>query len=344
MVAIVRVQNLTHHYGAVRAVEDLSFQVEEGEVLGLIGPRGAGKTSVLRILATLLRPTAGEAWIGDYSVLTDTRGVRRMIGYVPDSSGVYKGMKTGEYLDFFAACYDIPRRKRMDTVEGLLQQVNLTHQRGERVDRLTQEAKQRLGLARALVHDPDVLILDELVSGLGAQARADIGALLHTLRAMGKTILLSAPTLRELGEVCSEIGVMAAGHMAAWGTPAEIEEAARRHRETRHIRVRLAGTADEAMSVLRGMPNVMAVTPADQQAQASLKEEKKGAVLSERQRSLPPPGNRTSEILVAFSGSDLEQTAILTRLLQAGLPVVGYQEVKPPTEDVLMNVTRGSAQ
>jgi len=343
LATIVRVQDLTHLYGTVQAVQDLSFQVEEGTVLGLIGPQGTGKTSILRILATLLRPTAGEAWIGEHSVCQDPRGVRRLIGYVPNSFGVYEGMTVREYLDFFAACYDIPRRKRTEIVEALLQQVNLTHQRNERVRRLTQEAKRRLGLARALVHDPDVLILDELTSGLGAQGRAEICELLRSLQAVGKTILLSSPTLLEVSEVCSQIGVMAAGRMAAWGTPAEIEAAARRRRETRHIRVRLAGPAGEAMVMLRSMPNVQDVTSADPQATASPAAGKHGAALSEEKTSQPCSGGRTTEMLVTFMGDDLEQTEVLTRLLQAGLPVVGYQEVRPPAEDVLMQITRGNA-
>ncbi len=342
MAAIVRVQSLTHQYGTIKAVQDLSFQVEEGTVLGFIGPRGAGKTTVLRILATLLRPTAGEAWIGGCSVLGDLRGARRMMGYVPDSFGVYAGMRAWEYLDFFAACYDIPKQKRTGIVESLLQQVNLTRQRNERVKRLTQEAKRRLGLARALVHDPEALILDELTSGLGAQGRAEICELLRSLRAVGKTILLSSPNLLEVSEVCSQIGVMAAGRVAAWGTPAEIEAAARRRRETRHIRVRLAGSADEAMSTLRSMPNVQDVIPADQKTMASSTAGKHGTI-SEEKTSQPCSGGRITEILVAFMGDDLEQTEILTRLLQAGLPVVGYQEVGPPVEDVLMQITRETA-
>ena len=345
MAAIVRVQNLSHAYGdhgATKAVRDLSFQVEEGTVLGLVGPRGAGKSTVLRILATLLHPTVGEAWIGEHDVRRDIRGVRRMMGYVPDSFGVYGGMKAGDYLDFFAACYDIPKRKRTELVVALLQQVNLTNQRHEPMQRLTQEAKRRLGLARALVHAPDVLILDEPISGLGAQGRAEICDLLRSLRTAGKTIILSSPTLPEVSEICDQIGVMAAGRVAAWGTPAEIEAAARRRHETRHIRVRLAGPMEQAMATLRSMPNVQRVTSADQRTTASPAARKNGAPRSEGKTSQSQPDSRTTEMLIAFVGSDLEQTEILTRLLQAGLPVVGYQEVKPPAEDVLVQITRGA--
>jgi ABC-2 type transport system ATP-binding protein len=339
---IVRVQNLSHDYKATKAVQDLSFQVEEGTALGLIGPRGAGKSTVLRILATLLAPTAGEAWIEEHDVRRDVRGVRRMMGYVPDSFGMYGGMKAGEYLDFFAACYDIPKRKRPDVVAALLQQVNLTNQRNEPVKQLTQEARRRLSLARALVHEPKVLILDEPISGLGAQGRADLCELMNSLRAAGKTLVLSSPTLLEVKEICDQIGVLATGRVAAWGTPAEIEAAARRRRETRHIRVRLAGPVEQAVSTLHSMPNVQHVSPAGQKTTASPAAGKHEAPRSEGKTSRSHSDNRTNEILVAFTGNDLEQTEILTRLLQAGLPVVGYQEVRLPTEDVLVQVTRGT--
>jgi ABC-2 type transport system ATP-binding protein len=346
LAAIVRVQNLSHAYGAygaTKAVRDLSFQVEEGTALGLVGPRGAGKSTVLRILATLLRPTAGEVWIGEHDIRRDMRGVRRIMGYVPDSFGVYDRMTAGDYLDFFAACYDIPKRKRTDLIMALLQQVNLSNQLNEPVKRLTQEARQRLGLARALIHAPDVLILDEPISGLGAQGRAEIGDLLRSLRAAGKTIVLSSPTLLEVREICDQIGVLSAGRVAAWGTPAEIEAAARRRHETRHIRVRLAGPMEQAVSTLSSMPNVRRVTSADQGIAASPVMGKNGAPRSEDKASPSQPGSRATEILVAFVGNDLEQTEILTRLLQAGLPVIGYQEVKPPAEDVLMQIARGIA-
>ena len=265
-----------------------------------------------------------------------------MMGYVPDSFGVYSEMKAGDYLDFFAACYDIPKRKRQELVVELLQQVKLSNQRNEPVKRLTQEARRRLGLARALVHAPAVLILDELTSELGAQGRAEICDLLRSLRAAGKTIILSSPNLLEVSEICDQVGVMSAGRVAMWGTPAEIEAAAHRRRETRHIRVRLAGPMEQAVSTLRSMPNVQRVTAADQRTPASPAAGKNGAPRPEGKALQPPPGSRATEILVAFAGTDLEQTEILTRLLQAGLPVIGYQEVKLPVEDVLMQITRGT--
>jgi ABC-2 type transport system ATP-binding protein len=310
--AIIETRNLTHRYGKLTAVSDISLQIEEGGIFGFIGPNGAGKTTTMRILSTLLRPTAGDAWVGGCSVRKDPRGVRRHIGYMPDFFGVYDEMKVWEYLDFFGACYDLPGAKRRALIDDLLQLVDLSHRRDDYVDSLSRGMKQRLCLARTLVHDPAVLILDEPASGLDPRARIEIRELLRELQAMGKTIFFSSHILLEVAEVCTTIGIVEAGSLVACGSLDEIQ----RHRRARRVRIALTGRAEEAMALLRDAPGILDVQLA---------------------RQAP----RRFELEAGFDGDDAMQTAILTRLIQGGLPVVGFDEVRVELEDVFMQVTKG---
>ena len=312
MSTIIETKNLTHRYGKLTAVNDISLEIEEGTVFGFIGPNGAGKTTTMRILATLLRPTSGDAWVGGCSVLTDPRGVRRQIGYMPDFFGVYDEMKVWEYLDFFAACYDISDSRRVGLVDDLLQLVDLSHRRNDYVDSLSRGMKQRLCLARTLAHDPKVLVLDEPASGLDPRARIEIRELLRELQAMGKTIFFSSHILLEVAEICTTIGIIEAGHLAACGTLDEIQS----HRRTRQVRVVLSGQIEEALSLLQSTPAILDVTLNRQEG-------------------------RRHELVVHFSGDDSAQTSILTRLIQAGLPVIGFAETQVELEDVFMQVTKG---
>ena len=312
MTTIIETRNLTHRYGKLTAVNDMSLQIEQGGIFGFIGPNGAGKTTTMRILSTLLRPTAGDAWVGGCSVRKDPRGVRRQIGYMPDFFGVYDEMKVWEYLDFFGACYDLPGAKRRALIDDLLQLVDLSHRRDDYVDSLSRGMKQRLCLARTLVHDPRVLILDEPASGLDPRARIEIRELLRELQAMGKTIFFSSHILLEVAEVCTTIGIIEAGSLVACGSLDEIQ----RHRRTRRVCIALTGRAEEAMALLRDAPGILDVQLA---------------------RQAP----RRFELEAGFDGDDAMQTAILTRLIQGGLPVVGFDEVKVELEDVFMQVTRG---
>jgi ABC-2 type transport system ATP-binding protein len=311
LATIIETRNLTHRYGRLTAVQDVSLKIEEGNVFGFIGPNGAGKTTTMRILATLLRPTEGDAWVGGCSVRNDPRGVRRQIGYMPDFFGVYNEMRVWEYLDFFAACYDIPAAKRVGLIDDLLHLVDLNHRRNDYVDSLSRGMKQRLCLARTLAHDPKVLILDEPASGLDPRARIEIRELLRELQAMGKTIFFSSHILLEVAEICTTVGIIEAGRLVAHGTLDEIQR-----QRTRRVHVALLDRAEEALSLLRSMPNVVEVALSTQRA-------------------------RRQELVVDFTGDDSAQTAILTRLMQAGLPVVGYEEAKLELEDVFMQVTKG---
>jgi ABC-2 type transport system ATP-binding protein len=321
LATIIETENLTHRYGKLTAVDEITLQVEQGSIFGFIGPNGAGKTTTMRILVTLLQPTSGDARIGGCSVRTDPRGVRRQIGYMPDFFGVYNEMKVWEYLDFFAACYDIPSHVRTGLIGDLLELVDLGHRRDDYVDSLSRGMKQRLCLARTLAHDPGVLILDEPASGLDPRARIEIRELLRELRAMGKTIFFSSHILLEVAEICDAIGIVEAGRLVAHGTLDDIRAAGQLRRDTRRVKVTLTGRAEEARSMLVALDNVVA------------------ASIAERPPS--PRGGRTFDLIVDLIGDDLAQTAVLTHLIQAGIPVTGFQETQIELEDVFMQVTKG---
>ncbi len=220
--AIVRTSGLTKMYGALPAVGDVSLAVPRGSIYGLIGPNGAGKTTLMTMVASLLRPTAGDVWVDGYSPLDDSAAVRRITGYMPDGLGVYDGLSVGGYLEFFASAYEIPSNEWPDLIDGLLELVQLEVKRDAQVNSLSRGMKQRLSLARALVHDPQLLILDEPASGLDPRARIELRELLWALQGMGKTIIVSSHILSELQEICSHVGIMEAGRMLAEGSPESI--------------------------------------------------------------------------------------------------------------------------
>lgn len=312
MAAIIEIRELSKQYGRLTAVQALDLQVEQGAVFGFVGPNGAGKTTTMRILATLLRPTAGEAWVAGHSVLKERRDVRRAIGYMPDFFGVYGDMKVWEYLDFFAACYEIPAEVRQRLAGDLLELVDLAHRRDDYVDALSRGMKQRLCLARALAHDPQVLILDEPASGLDPRARVEIRELLRELQGMGKTIFVSSHILSEIEEVCTHIGIIEAGSLVAAGTLAEI----RRHVQVqRVVRVGLMARVAEAQAWLSNHPDVAQVDPVED--------------------------NGPGDLQVVFSGEDEALVRLLNELVGAGFPVLSFREEAGDLEDVFMRLTKG---
>jgi len=234
----VETVGLTKRYGDLFAVRDLNLTIPRGSIFGLIGPNGAGKTTTMAILASLLRPTAGRALVVGLDPATQTRAVRRVVGYMPDVLGVYDDLRVQEYLEFFAAAYKLPRGEWRAVVDGLLELVDLTGKRNSVVHSLSRGMKQRLSLARALVHDPEVLILDEPASGLDPRARIDLRNLMLELQRMGKTVVISSHILPELQEVCTDVAIMEVGRLLAAGPPRTILD---RLGGTRTIRVRLAG-------------------------------------------------------------------------------------------------------
>ena len=219
---MIRTANLNKKYGDFMALKGVSLNVREGDIYGFIGPNGAGKTTTIKILTTLLEPTGGDATVCGLSVWDNKEEIRGLIGYMPDAFGVYPDMTVTEYLHFFAAAYGIPRKERGGLVDGLLELTDLTFKEDALVDSLSKGMQQRLGLARALVHDPKVLILDEPAAGLDPRARVELREILRELQNMGKTILLSSHILSELQDICNRIGIVERGQLVAEGSVNEI--------------------------------------------------------------------------------------------------------------------------
>ncbi len=210
---MIEIVNVSKVYKELVAVKDLSMKINEGDIFGFIGPNGAGKTTTIKILATLLKPTQGYALVCGYNVLTQSEDVKRVMGYMPDSFGVYDDMKVWEYLDFFGAAYRIEKARRKQIIDDVLELTDLTHKKDAPVEALSRGMKQRLCLAKTLVHDPKVLLLDEPASGLDPRARIELRELLKELRRMGKTILISSHILTELADFCNSVGIIEQGKL-----------------------------------------------------------------------------------------------------------------------------------
>jgi ABC-2 type transport system ATP-binding protein len=253
---VVNVENLYVSYGKIHAVRGISLQIPKGEVYGFIGPNGAGKSSTIKVLATLLPGYRGRAQVNGIDVARDPQAVREHIGYMPDFFGVYEDLTTREYLHFFAAAYRIPRARRNQTVNDVLELTDLTHKIEAQVDSLSRGMKQRLALARVLLHDPDLLLLDEPASGLDPRARIEVRELLKELKNMGKTILISSHILHELGQLCTRIGIIEAGQMVAQGP---LDEIYRRLQLMRIVHVQLADAGDAMLERLREIFGVESV-------------------------------------------------------------------------------------
>ncbi len=313
MAVIIETRELNKKYKNVLAVKDLSLSVEEGAIYGFVGPNGAGKTTTMHILTTLLQPSSGEAFVGGYSVTSQPRDVRRVIGYMPDFFGVYDDMKVWEYLDFFAACYDIPEAERPPLIRDLLDLVDLGHRADDMVDSLSRGMKQRLCLARTLAHDPQVLILDEPASGLDPRARVEIRELLVELANMGKTIFFSTHILADVAEICTQVGIIEAGELVMQGS---VEEMLRQLVPQREIVITLLGKVDEAKEKLAAMATVASVE--------DLKAE-----------------NGRSRLYVSLSGEDQDVSDLLAALVKAKIPVMHFMEETRDLESVFMRATKG---
>jgi ABC-2 type transport system ATP-binding protein len=310
--AIVSTQGLVKRYGSTLAVAGLDLEIGEGEIFGLVGPNGAGKTTTLRILATLLAPSAGDAQIAGASVRRNPDAVRSVVGFMPDTFGVYDDMKVWEYLDFFGRCHGLPADRRRRAVTDLLELVDLASKRDALVNTLSRGMQQRLCLAHALVHDPAVLILDEPASGLDPRARVELRELLRELRALGKTILISSHILPELEELCTSLAIVDRGRVVAQGRIAEIEA---RLRVGAVLRVRVLGDGpaiDTACGLLDGAPGVV-------EAHAA--------------------GDGLLE--VAFTGDDEAAAGLLGRLIGGGVRVVSFGRAASDLEELFLQMTGG---
>jgi ABC-2 type transport system ATP-binding protein len=250
---LVSVDNLHVRYGTTHAVRGLSLSIERGDIYGFIGPNGAGKTSTIKVLATLLQPAHGRVIVGGHNVAIYPAAVRRKIGYMPDSFGVYDDLTAAEYLHFFAAAYQIPPGERDRLVRDVLALTDLTMKYDAPVDGLSRGMKQRLSLARVLLHDPELLLLDEPASGLDPRARIEMRELLKELQSMGKTIIVSSHILHELAQFCSHIGIIEAGRMVAHGSLRDIYRTLDLRRT---IHIQLANSSPELHAKIRELPLV----------------------------------------------------------------------------------------
>ena len=309
---MLKLSELTRYYGSFLALDHLSLTIGDGELHGFVGPNGAGKTTTMRILATLLKPTSGSATLDGVDVVQSPREMHRLMGYMPDFFGVYDRLKSWEYVDFYARCYGFGHKERMRMIDSLLELVNLSDKRDSYVDLLSRGMKQRLCLARALIHDPRLLILDEPASGMDPRARAEMKGILRTLKELGKTVLISSHILPELSELCDSLTIIDHGRLVFSGT---VDALARHMSGNAPLRIRLRADAEaaereSAVTLLRQHPGVTAVG-----------QEEDGA------------------FSVAFDGGE-EETAALLRSLSQSVPLVDFHRPPLNLEKVFMEVTQ----
>jgi ABC-2 type transport system ATP-binding protein len=313
----IETRHVSRLYGKVQAVQDLNLSIPKGSLFGLIGPNGAGKTTTLRMLAGLLAPSSGEILINGELVRKDGGELQRRIGYMPDFYGVYEDMVVWEYLDFFARCHGLPANRRKQVVEELLDLVDLSEKRDAYVQTLSRGMRQRLCLAHALVHEPDVLLLDEPASGLDPRARVEMRELLRELGAMGKTIVLSSHILVELAELCDSIAIIEKGKVVTSGLLTEIRS---RARLAKRIRLRAITPVEDAIRVLSACPGVGPVE-----------------LLGDPQAAGDP--NRAMEF--DFSGDDEAAANLLEHLVFQKVRIAAFEEVHTGLEELFLQLTKG---
>jgi ABC-2 type transport system ATP-binding protein len=303
---VIAVEQLTKTYGARAALDHVSFEVPQREIFGFVGPNGAGKTTTLRILAALLEPTEGKAYIDGADVTKDREKVHTKIGYMPDFFGVYDQLTVGEYLDFYAACYRQPKRRRQKIVDDLLALVGMTERKHQLVDTLSRGLKQRVCLARSLVHDPAVLLLDEPASGLDPRARVEMREILKELQGMGKTIIISSHILPELTELCTMIGIIDHGRMRAVGS---VRDVIARLSSGRRLRITVIDERDAALEILTPLTFVRRAEAVN------------GAIEAE------------------YDGDEKTASDILGALIGAGIRVSSFAPVDGGLEDAFLRAT-----
>ena len=306
---MISVEDLTKVYGTQPALNDVTFEVPEREIFGFVGPNGAGKTTTLRILAGLLQPTSGMARIDGSDVTKERDHVHRLLGYMPDFFGVYDQLTLGEYLDFYAACYRQPKSRRRKIVDDLLALVGMSERRNQQVDTLSRGLKQRACLARALVHDPEVLLLDEPASGLDPRARVEMREILKELQRMGKTIMISSHILPELTDLCTMIGIIDHGRMRATGP---VKEVISQLASGRRLRINVLDESDAALEVLAKLASIRRLDSTN------------GAIEAE------------------YDGDEKTAAEILSALTEAGIKVSSFSTVDGGLEDAFLKATSES--
>jgi ABC-2 type transport system ATP-binding protein len=298
-------------YGTLAALSGLDLTVNKGDLFGFIGSNGAGKTTTLRILATFLTPSAGTALVLGNDVVRQADAVRHVIGYMPDFFGVYKDMEVTEYLDFFGACYKIPTAKREQTVKDVLELVGLSEKRGALIGALSRGMQQRIGLARVLIHDPQVLLLDEPASGLDPRARIEMMAILQELQRMGKTIIISSHILSELQTLCNRVAIIEKGKLIYSGPVQGVREQVSTGKV---MWVRVTSDPVQATELLKSRPEVSEVEPVD------------------------------GELKVTLASQDVDHSVVADVLVRGGARLVELREDEIGLEEVFLRVTRGETQ
>ena len=306
---MLEVQNLRKEYGGLTAVKGVSFELQPGDVFGFIGSNGAGKTTTIRMIATLLEPTSGTASLNGADVRKDPMAVRRMIGYMPDFFGLYDDVKVWEYLDFFAAIYEVPVRERAKIIANVLELTDLTVKREAFVQSLSRGMQQRLCLARCLVHDPALLLLDEPASGLDPRARADLKDLITELGRMGKIVIVSSHILPELADFCNTVGIIERGEMLAFGG---VDQIVRDLNPTRALEARVLRDASTAAEIVLRLPGVLGATAS------------------------------ADGLRIDFNGDAEAQAEVARALVQGGHGLLAFREEKADLEDVFLKLTTGA--
>ena len=310
---MLSIEHLTKQYGHFTALEDLNLTIGTGELHGFVGPNGAGKTTTMRILATLLAPTSGDASVDGVSLIRNRKEARKTVGYMPDFFGVYDNLKCGEYLDFYARCYRIGATERKQMTRRLLELVQLEEKENDYVDALSRGMKQRLCLARSLIHDPKLLILDEPASGMDPRARADMKGILRTLRDLGKTVMISSHILPELSEMCDSLTILDHGHLVFSGS---VEALADRMNGNAPLEIRIAreagnGALEAAVTCLKQIPWVTEILQPEAMA-----------------------------LRVRVDGEEAACAEVLRQMTAQGIPVCDFHRAPMNLEKVFMEVTQ----
>jgi ABC-2 type transport system ATP-binding protein len=311
IVPAVQTTNLTRVYGSMVALDSLTLTVNRGDLFGFIGSNGAGKTTTLRILATFLAPSGGKAEVLGHDVVHDADRVRHIIGYMPDFFGVYKDMEVTEYLDFFGACYKIPAVQREKTVNDVLELVGLTEKKGALIGALSRGMQQRLGLARVLIHDPQLLLLDEPASGLDPRARIEMMAILQELQRMGKTIIISSHILSELQTLCNRVAIIEKGKLIYSGPVQGVRD---QMSAGQVYWIKVSTDTEQAMELLKTRPEVADISRVD------------------------------GQMKVTLTNHDTDPSFLAETLVRGGAKLTGLWEDELGLEEVFMRVTRGETQ
>lgn len=307
---MLEIKDLVKNYGKFTAVDRLTLSVGKGAICGFVGPNGAGKTTTMRIMSGLLNATSGNVIIDGVDVTKNPRALREKIGYMPDFFGVYDNLKVTEYMDFYAGAYGIAYKDRAPIIDNLLEIVDLSHKKDSYVDSLSRGMKQRLCLARSLVHEPELLILDEPASGLDPRARVEMKEVLKQLQEMGKTIIISSHILPELAEMCTEVCIINHGKLAAQGS---VQEIMQKLSQKRIIHIEPLREMERMIQILKEQPMIRSIV------------------------------ENTKDVELDFTGTNEELSDVLKQLILADIPLLSFKEKEGNLEEVFMQVTGGES-